>query len=1226
MPAAPAGAVETGAPSFVVLGPEALGLSAAPVDLQLLPDGRILVASPRELAFGDGVRWEAFRSVEELLPIHAVAVDRDGQIYTGMEGGIARIDLSEGARWHLTPLTKLPRDAASQNATLSAVAIFPDHWYWYGGSGSIISWRPGQTASVVGNAAASERIFRLGNDVFASDESSGGLSLLRAGGPAEKVLAAETVVSESVTSAIPFGPGQLLVGTGGAGLKIFDGKTFRPFGPPGLLRGRQRITDLCATGEGFFAAAIDTVGIVFFDHEGRTVQVLERSLDHRLARVRRLQYSGEGVLWALLNDGVARVEFPSPVSHFESLLTSGLAYAQPLRHAGELWILADGRAMRGVYDASKRLERFEENTPPGRFMFTLMEVDGQLFASNERGIFIYKADRWRMILGGIANARLGVANSTADGIFYVARGEYGTIQQSGPDFTVRQIPMPELGDSYNSVVDSAGIGWIELGMSRVGRLDPHGGKPTLQILGASDGLMTSWIEAYVLDGVARFHAANKLFRFDDAQWKFVEDRELLARYPQLALAGGRPVTDSFGRLWYTDHGVPQAIDRGAAGANLSVKITPVGFGPTIYTAQDDGVVWMFARRRLARMDLRLPPRPDSPLRGLITSVQFSASGRRLFAPAASLGSLNYADNSLVIHFAAPANPFAAPITFEVLLEGAGTQWVSTGAVGSAAFNRLKEGAYVFRVRPVAGGATRGAEARLQFTVRPPWFRTPLAWSIYSVATVGSFIFAVWLSSFLQRRKNERLERLVAERTEELNATNAQLGRQIQETTEKSAALSVSEERYRLLNAGLEERVEQRTAELAEASGLLDAMLENTPDLIYFKNRESRFVRFSRAFAQRFAIADPKSIRGKTDFDFFSAEHAQVAYDDEQKIIRTGEAIVGKLEKETYADGHVTWALTTKMPWRDGTGAIVGSFGISKDVTAWKEAEASLAETHKRLVDASRQAGMAEVATGVLHNVGNVLNSVNVSATLVIDRVRRTKAVNLGKVATLLAEHKSDLAEFLTEDPRGRTIPAYLASLADMLAAEHKQDVAELEHLCKNIAHIKDIVSMQQSFARSSGVTEMVAVADLVEDALRMNADSLAGHGVETVRDFQFSPVMPIDRHKVLQILVNLIGNAKQACKETGCPEKRVTVRITGDERQVTIAVTDNGVGVPAENLARIFSHGFTTKKNGHGFGLHSGALAARELGGSLRVHSDGIGRGATFTLEIPFRKPEEARG
>ncbi len=1221
MPAAPAGTVETGVPPFVVLGPEALGLSTAPTDLHLLPDGRILLVAQRELAFGDGVRWEAFRAADDQQSVFAmVAVDNDGHIFTGVEGGIARVDLGEDARWRLSLATKLPPGSVGENTRLVWVAALPDQWYWYGSSAAVIAWRPGGTARVAGKVNAVERVFALGKTVYTSESSSGLLSRLNADGTAERVSSTEMLVSESVTCAIPFGPDELLVGTGSAGVKRFDGKTFRPFGPAGgVLHNGQRITDLCPTSDGFFAAAVDTLGIVFFDREGRTVQVLDRALDHRLGRAQRLRYAPNGVLWALLNEGVARVEFPSPVSHYESLLASGLTFAQPLRHAGQLWMLADGRSARGIYDASGRLERFVDDTPPGRYLYTLADVDGRLFAANEEGIYVFENAGWRMILPGIVNARLGVAPSTAEGIPYVARGEYGIIQPAGKNYAARRIPFPDLGDSYGSVVDAAGIGWLELGVSHLGRLEVRDGLPKLRLFGPADGLTDGWIELYLLDGIARFHAASHLYRFDHARQRLVEDTELIARLPQLATAGGRPVTDSFGRLWYTADGAVQVIDRSQAGGNRPVVIPPVGYAPTNITPQDDGVVWLFERRRLARVDLPLRPPPRAPLRALITSVQLSSRNRQLFAPGAALAPLDFADNSLVIHFAAPVNPFAAPVTFEVLLEGPGTQWVSTGIVGRAAFDHLKEGDYVFRVRPVAAGLTRGAEARLQFTVRPPWFRTPLAWALYAVAAVSLLAFVTWFSSYLQRRENERLERLVVARTGELNATNARLGRQIQETTEKSTALAASEERYRRLNTELEDRVKERTAKLAEASNLLDAMLENMPELIYFKDRESRFVRFSRAFATRFNVTDPELIRGKTDFDFFAAEHAQAAYDDERRIVESGEAIIGKLEKETYPDGHVTWALSTKMPWRDGTGRIIGSFGSSKDVTAWKEAETQLAATHKQLIETSRQAGMAEVATGVLHNVGNVLNSVNVSATLVAEQVGNSRLPRLAKVCELLRAHAADLGAFLQDDPKGRQLPAYLDALASQLAAEQRAAISELASLRKNVDHIKDIVSMQQSYARISGVVDAIRLTDLVEDALRMNASALARHDVALRRDYQAQPTIELEKQKVLQILVNLIANAKNACDESGRADKLITVRTTSDDRHARIAILDNGVGIPPENLTRIFSHGFTTRKDGHGFGLHSGALAAKELGGSLLVQSDGPGRGATFILELPLR-------
>jgi PAS domain S-box-containing protein len=300
--------------------------------------------------------------------------------------------------------------------------------------------------------------------------------------------------------------------------------------------------------------------------------------------------------------------------------------------------------------------------------------------------------------------------------------------------------------------------------------------------------------------------------------------------------------------------------------------------------------------------------------------------------------------------------------------------------------------------------------------------------------------------------------------------------------------------------------------------------------------------------------------------------------------------------------------------------------VINDITERKRTEAELARANKELLDVSRQAGMAEVATGVLHNVGNVLNSVNVAATVLNESVRKSPVADLGRVVTLLREQGENLGAFFTNDARGPKVRDFLAQLADKFTRQREAQLAELASLARNIEHIKDIVAMQQSYARISGVTEPVKVTDLVEDALRLNAGAFQRHEVEVVRDFApGAPDITTEKHKVLQILVNLVRNAKYACDESGRADKRMTVRVTHGQGRVRIQVADNGVGIPPENLTRIFNHGFTTKKDGHGFGLHSGANAAKELGGSLVAHSDGQGRGATFTLELPAQPAEAER-
>jgi signal transduction histidine kinase len=290
----------------------------------------------------------------------------------------------------------------------------------------------------------------------------------------------------------------------------------------------------------------------------------------------------------------------------------------------------------------------------------------------------------------------------------------------------------------------------------------------------------------------------------------------------------------------------------------------------------------------------------------------------------------------------------------------------------------------------------------------------------------------------------------------------------------------------------------------------------------------------------------------------------------------------------------------------------------------EERTRELENVHKLLVVASRQGGMAEIATNVLHNVGNVLNSVNVSAGLILERVRKSKTSGLARVVDLMRQHAHDLGEFITHDARGRHVPIHLTRLSAHLSSEHEVIVRELHSLRRNVEHIKEIVAMQQNYAKVGGVKEVINVLDLVEDGMGINEGSLRRHGVEVVREFEPVPPMNAEKHKILQILVNLLRNAKFACEESGRPDKLLKVRVANGDGRVRISVSDNGIGIPTENMTRIFNHGFTTRKDGHGFGLHSGALAAKEMGGSLTAVSPGPGQGATFTLELPCPIPENS--
>jgi signal transduction histidine kinase len=282
----------------------------------------------------------------------------------------------------------------------------------------------------------------------------------------------------------------------------------------------------------------------------------------------------------------------------------------------------------------------------------------------------------------------------------------------------------------------------------------------------------------------------------------------------------------------------------------------------------------------------------------------------------------------------------------------------------------------------------------------------------------------------------------------------------------------------------------------------------------------------------------------------------------------------------------------------------------------REQARQLLHAQSRLLAEARRAGMAQIATNVLHNVGNVLTSVNVAAHVVADRVRDTRAVRVADIASLLEKLLATESSSPEDQERMRMLPGYVRELATALSTEREELLAELQRLGASVEHIKNVVAMQQSYAGASGIVEHARVTQLVDDALRLQEDALARGGVVVTRNYCDPRPMSLDRTRTMQILVNLIENARHAM-ENAHGERRLAVAVRDGGEWIDVDVADGGCGIAREHLAKIFSHGFTTKPQGHGFGLHSCALAAREMGGELSVHSDGPGAGATFTLRLP---------
>ncbi len=323
------------------------------------------------------------------------------------------------------------------------------------------------------------------------------------------------------------------------------------------------------------------------------------------------------------------------------------------------------------------------------------------------------------------------------------------------------------------------------------------------------------------------------------------------------------------------------------------------------------------------------------------------------------------------------------------------------------------------------------------------------------------------------------------------------------------------------------------------------------------------------------------------------------------------------------DGEYGWYYIYGRPLKDKTKKVILT-GIAMDITGRRKAEEEVALLNQQLITTARQIGMADVASTTLHNVGNILSSASVSAELLQEYIEQPHFKKLFSIMDILKEHLPTLSDFLTQDHQGKLIPQYLVSLNEYLRKDNEIFVGEISLLRQKIQHIKDIIGTQDTLTRAGGMTEKVSLTDIINKALQLSENSPKFKDIEIKKEYEEDLIIIVDKTKLLQILVNLIQNAKEslATKEQS-NLKLLQLIIRKDEplNKIEIIVEDNGVGILKENLTKIFSLGFTTKDSGHGLGLHSSAIAAQEMGGSLLAESKGIGKGAGFTLVLPYIAP-----
>lgn len=392
---------------------------------------------------------------------------------------------------------------------------------------------------------------------------------------------------------------------------------------------------------------------------------------------------------------------------------------------------------------------------------------------------------------------------------------------------------------------------------------------------------------------------------------------------------------------------------------------------------------------------------------------------------------------------------------------------------------------------------------------------------------------------------------------------------------------------------------------------LRSIFDLFPDYIFYKDINCRFIIANLKVVELMQAASHEELVGKTDFDFYPPDMARKFYENDQMIIKSKKAALNIEEVNYNVAGEKMYISMSKIPLINENNVVIGLYGIGRDITALRQAQLAVKENEVRV---AHETGKYEIATDVLHNIGNVLNSVNVSVINVQHVMEKSKLPGLQKANELLSHHQHDLADFITNDEKGKVIPKYLKTLELELLNEKKKVQDEIKSLQNKVDVIKNILNIQQKMARVNAHDEENRLEEIIDFAHTILSRSLLKRDIKVIKDLDGSLRVKGIRSKLIHVFVNLLKNAMESLVVSGTSDKHIKIRSYPEKDKIIVEIEDNGRGIKKDMLKEIFKFGVTTRDEGYGFGLHACANTMNEIDGKISAVSEGEGKGAKFIL------------
>lgn len=1160
-------------------------------------DGYIWIGTAFGLARFDGLKFTVFtrNNTPDLVgnTITGLAETPDGNLWVGTSSSLVRF--FEGK------FTSYTRKEGLKSEAVTGLCCAPDGSLWIGGREGISHWVGGKFINDLDTAQYDLGRLRgiIADRQNAMWVAASGTILRYKDGAFTAFGTAEGLSGESILTLGLDAMGQLIAATPGRIMR-FDGGRFVPFEQSGELH-QQSINKLLTDRRGnLWIGSFTGLDRSF---EGKIVPYTDRS-GHKLGVVDAVFEDREGCIWVGGSDGLLRLTDRRAATLAQDEGISGNLVGSVVRtKAGGLWVSSWGGGV-DRFENGVRAQHYELGAPLSHNIVTFIyeAPDGSMWLGNRGSSIDHLEDdkvTTFVLPSGVSSSRpVRSAIVDDDGTLLLGIADRALLQ-------IREgqiVPVPEFGEGEKRTVyclfrsaegkllAGTNQALYERQTDRSWRTIPFPGLPAPFIVRdiyprreggywlATEGSGLVWWD----HGESRAYNSHQGI-IDDILFSVCED--------------------NFGALWVSSvRGIARIrkADLAEIDAGRATKVNEITFGradgltsasapgvgsPSV-CRMPDGRLMFATHHGVAVIDPRTVQTNSQPPLVVIENV---VADDRSFPATAAL-SLAPGTSKLEIHYTALSLVVPERLQFRYKLDGSDPRWVEAEHERVAHYTHLAPGDYVFHVLACNNdGVWNETGSSLAVTLLPHYYQT--VWFRLAIASGLAAVLGglVWLRV---RRFNERQR--------ELSQANAALDQRVKERT---SDLSKSNE------------------ELRQRELLFRLIFEHAPVGISWKRTDlGDHYHFNPTFRQILDLP----VDTAPDYNFLvGLIHPDDAPRQAEMNLQISSGKTDNYileERFKLPDGRVIWGLLAVAVIRDEAGRITQDISILEDITARKKAEHELVTTYQSLVDASRLAGMAEVATGVLHNVGNVLNSVNVSSSLIGSGLHELKVESFSKVMAMFREHAGDLDQYLVHDPKGKRLPEFLESLASNFLEQRNRLAREIEVMQRNIDHIKEIVAMHQAYAVPIGSLERLDMAALVEDALRMNSEMLLSQDVRVEREFHPDMWVLAEKGKVLQIITHLLTNAKRACDEahrSSETRKVITLQLrSGEPGMVRLSVKDNGIGIAPENLVRIFNHGFTTRKDGHGFGLHASANAAREMKGSLTGQSPGKGQGATFILEL----------